>query len=102
MPRFGKRYFSAGFLFAALATHLPTWAAIGISSFWFMLGHRGPLAFRLYVLCSGAVMCAAYMRTGCLAPAILLHALHNLRAECSRLLHLALGWAYGQLFVRGQ
>lgn len=79
MAPFWEEVLFRGFLFAALATHLPAWAAVGISSFWFMLVQPGPLAHQVYVYCSGVIYSVVYLRSGCLAPAIVLHALHNLR-----------------------
>lgn len=77
----------------ALASQLPIWAAAALSSLWFMLEHPGPLFFRLHAFFGGAVLSAVYLRTGNLLPAMVLHALYNLRVECVLLLAWTLAWA---------
>ena len=65
-----------GLLLPALASCMPLWVAVVLSSLWFMLEHPGegwP-----YVFLGVIVMSMAYCRTGNLVPAMVLHSLHNL------------------------
>ena len=67
-----------GFLLTVLASHMPLWAAVVVSSLYFTWGHPVPLRARVYVFLGSLIMSAAYLRTGNLIPAMVVHAYNNL------------------------
>ncbi|KAL4438056.1 hypothetical protein ABPG77_004277 [Micractinium sp. CCAP 211/92] len=75
---FWKEVFARGFVLTALATHIPLWAAVLLSSLLFAAGHDAPLVGHLYLFLAGIAFSAVYLRTGSLAPAIFLHAYNNM------------------------
>lgn len=77
-----------GFLLPSLASCMPLWAAVLLSSAWFAVAHPGSWSFRTFVFFGSLVLSAAFLRTGNLLPSILLHALYKLYCELRQLLFL--------------
>lgn len=75
---FWEEVFDRGFVLTALATHIPLWAAVLLSSLLFAAGHDAPVVGQLYLFLAGIAFSAIYLHTGSLAPAIFLHAYNNM------------------------